>query len=51
MMARNFNARLMILVYGFLLWLTTFIVSVVINPLKEASAAARARAIKKDRLT
>jgi hypothetical protein len=36
-MAHIFNSRLMILVYGFLLWLTTFLVSVVINPLKDTS--------------
>jgi hypothetical protein len=37
MMARISNARLMVLVYGFLLWPTTFLVSVVINPLKDTS--------------
>jgi hypothetical protein len=36
-MARLFDARVMMLVYGFLLWLTTFLVSVVIRPLKDTS--------------
>jgi hypothetical protein len=36
-MARLFNPRIMIFIYGFLLWLTTFLVSVVIYPLKDTS--------------
>lgn len=35
--ARHFNPRVKILVYGFLLWLTTFLISLVIYPLKDIS--------------
>jgi len=36
-MAKLVSSTLMMLVYGFLLWLTTFLISVVINPLKDTS--------------
>jgi hypothetical protein len=36
-MARLFNPRVIVFIYGFLLWLITFFVSVVIYPLKDIS--------------